>query len=75
MSGTTLVVQGTEPETRAAKQDSIDVWINIFGAGAGVFSGLLMSTAGFGMLSIAGGIFALIIVPALALAPKAHVPA
>lgn len=75
ISGTTLVVQGTEPETRAAKQGSIDVWINIFGAGAGVFSGLLMSAAGFGMLSIAGGILALIIVPALALAPKAHVPA
>lgn len=75
ISGTTLVVQGTNPDTRAATQGSIDVWFNIFGAGAGVFSGLMMSAAGFGILSIAGGILALIIVPALALAPKAHVPA
>lgn len=68
VSGTTLVVMGTRPETRAATQGSIDVWINIFGAGAGAVSGVLMSAAGFGVLSIGGGIVALIIIPALALA-------
>ncbi|MGP5294967.1 hypothetical protein [Corynebacterium casei] len=70
ISGTTLVVQGTAPATRAATQGSIDVWVNIFGAGAGIFSGIMMSAAGFAALSIAGGIMALIIVPALWLAPR-----
>lgn len=70
ISGTTLVVQGTAPATRAATQGSIDVWVNIFGAGAGIFSGIMMSAAGFAALSIAGGVLALIIVPALWLAPR-----
>ena len=36
VSGTTLVVHGTQPETRAKTQGSIDVWYQLFGAG--VFS-------------------------------------
>lgn len=70
ISGTTLVVQGTAPATRAATQGSIDVWVNTFGAGAGIFSGIMMSASGFAALSIAGGILALIIVPAIWLAPR-----
>lgn len=72
VSGTTLVVHGTQPETRAATQGSIDVWYQIFGAGAGVFSGVLMSATGFGIVTIVGGILALIIIPAIALAPRIH---
>lgn len=68
VSGTTMVVKGTRPETRAATQGGIDVWVNIFGAGAGAVFGLLLSAAGFGFLAISGGILAMIIVPALALA-------
>ena len=72
VSGTTLVVHGTQPETRAATQGSIDVWYQIFGAGAGVYSGVLMSATGFGIVTIVGGILALIIIPAIALAPRLH---
>ncbi|GAA4114101.1 MFS transporter [Enteractinococcus coprophilus] len=75
VSGTTLIVHGTQPDTRAATQGSIDVWYQIFGAGAGVFSGVLMSAAGFGILTVVGGILALIIVPAAVLAPKTHADA
>ena len=74
VSGTTLVVHGTRPETRAATQGSIDVWINVFGAGAGILSGILMSAAGFSVLAIGGGIVALIIVPALALTRGEDMP-
>lgn len=74
VSGTTLVVHGTRPETRAATQGSIDVWINIFGAGAGILSGILMSAAGFSVLAIGGGIVALIIVPALTLTRGEDMP-
>lgn len=67
VSGTTLVVHGTRADTRAATQGSIDVWYQIFGAGAGIFSGILMSAAGFGALAVIGGILALIILPAVLL--------
>src|SRR5699024_5970120 len=60
VSGTTLVVHGTQPATRAATQGSIDVWYQIFGAGAGVASGILMSATGFATLTVIGGILALI---------------
>lgn len=72
VSGTTLVVHGTQPDTRAATQGSIDVWYQIFGAGAGVVSGILMSAAGFGVLAVVGGILAIIILPAVSLTRKAH---
>lgn len=72
VSGTTLVVHGTQPETRAKTQGSIDVWYQLFGAGAGIVSGILMSATGFGTLTTVGGILALIIIPAIALAPRAH---
>ncbi|AWH93652.1 MFS transporter [Dietzia lutea] len=71
VAGTTMVVKGTRPATRASTQGSIDVWVNVFGAGAGAVSGVLMHAAGFSVLAIAGGIVALIIIPALALAPRA----
>ena len=70
VSGTTLVVHGTRPEQRAATQGSIDVWYQIFGAGSGALSGILMNATGFGALTTIGGIVALIIVPAIVLAPR-----
>lgn len=73
VSGTTLVVHGTQPATRAATQGSIDVWYQIFGAGAGVASGILMSATGFATLTVIGGILALMIIPAIALTPRPHV--
>lgn len=70
VSGTTLIVHGTQPETRAKTQGSIDVWYQLFGAGSGALSGVLMSAGGFGVVTIIGGILALIIIPAIILAPK-----
>src|SRR5699024_2797651 len=72
VSGSTLVVQGTQPDTRAATQGSIDVWYQIFGAGAGVVSGILMSAAGFGVLAVVGGILAVIILPTVFLTRKVN---
>lgn len=67
VSGTTLIVHGTKAETRAKTQGSIDVWYQIFGAGSGILSGLIMSAAGYGVLAIVGGMLALVIIPALTL--------
>ncbi|MDN5912619.1 MAG: MFS transporter [Yaniella sp.] len=73
VSGTTLVVHGTHPDVRAATQGSIDVWYQIFGAGAGMLSGILMSVTGFATLTILGGILAMILVPAILLAPRERI--
>lgn len=70
VSGTTLVVYGTRPATRAATQGTIDVWYQIFGAGAGILSGILQHAAGFATLTIVGGVLALIVIPAVLLAPR-----
>lgn len=75
VSGTTMVVKGSRPSARASTQGSIDVWVNIFGAGAGLISGFLMSAAGFTTLAVGGGVLALIIIPALALTPRGGRPA
>lgn len=72
ISGSTLIVHGTRPDTRAATQGTVDVWYQIFGAGAGIFSGILMSATGFGVLAVIGGILALIILPAVFLTPHDH---
>ncbi len=74
ISGTTLVVHGTRPDVRAATQGTIDVWYQIFGAGAGILSGILMSVAGFATLTTVGGIIAMIVVPAILIAPRNHQP-
>lgn len=74
VSGTTLVVHGTRPEDRAATQGNIDVWYQIFGAGSGAISGILMSATGFATLAVVGGIIAMIVVPAILIAPRRHVP-
>ena len=66
VSGTTLVVHGTQPETRAKTQGSIDVWYQLFGAGAGIVSGILMSATRFDALTTLGGILAWLIIPAIA---------
>lgn len=63
VSGTTMVVKGAALETRAATQGKADVLVNIGAAGAGIASGLMMSAFGFTVLSIVGGVAALIIVP------------
>lgn len=70
VSGTTMVVKGTDVETRAAVQGKIDVLVNLGGAGAGIISGLVMAASSYAVLAIAGGVLALIVVPIVALGNK-----
>jgi MFS family permease len=65
ISGTALVVDATAPENRPKTQGTIDVLIAVAGAAAGAFSGIVMSSAGFGPLALAGGFLALVLLPAL----------
>lgn len=70
IAGTALVVDGTDPATRARTQGSIDVWVNIIGAVAGVGSGLVMNAVGYGALAVGCGVLALVVVPAVMLGDR-----
>lgn len=65
ISGTALVVDGTVPANRARTQGTIDVLIALAGAGGGALSGVVMATAGYRTLALAGGVLALLLIPAL----------
>nr|WP_269211986.1 MFS transporter [Zhihengliuella flava] len=65
ISGTALVVDGTEPENRPRVQGSIDVLISLAGAGGGAASGVVMATSSFAALSLGSGVLALAFLPVL----------
>ncbi len=65
ISGTALLVDATEPATRPQVQGGVDVLVALSGAGGGVLSGVVVAGYGFATLSLAGGLLALLLVPAL----------
>lgn len=65
ISGTTLIVDATEPATRARTQGTVDVLIAVAGAGGGALSGLVVDATSFATLSVGGGLLALLLIPAL----------
>lgn len=70
ISGTALVIDGTSLATRAKVQGSTDVFIAIFGASAGILSGVFMAMSSFGTLAFVGGLIAFVLLPALFLTKK-----
>lgn len=71
ISGTALVVDGTEPDDRPRVQGSIDVLVALTGAGSGVLSGVVVALASYPALGLVCGALALLLVPALAWASPA----
>ncbi|WP_185278030.1 MFS transporter [Leifsonia shinshuensis] len=73
ISGTALVVDATTPANRARTQGTIDVLIALAGAGGGAMSGVVMASAGYALLSIAGGLLSALLVPVVfwAMRPRA----
>ncbi|BAD58185.1 MFS transporter [Nocardia farcinica] len=65
IAGTALVVDATVPANRPRVQGTIDVLIALAGAGGGVLSGVVMTATSYAVLSLAGGVLALILIPAL----------
>jgi MFS family permease len=65
IAGTALLVDATEPADRPRIQGGVDVLVALSGAGGGVLSGLVVAGFGFSTLALAGGLLALLLVPAL----------
>ena len=63
ISGTALIVDATLPKTRARTQGSIDVLIALTGAAGGALSGMVMASTSYALLSLAGGILSLLLIP------------
>lgn len=63
ISGTALIVDATPIETRAKTQGSIDVLIALAGATGGALSGVVVAGTSYAVLSLAGGILSLLLIP------------
>ena len=65
ISGTALIIDGTTMATRAKVQGMTDVWIAIFGASAGLLSGIFMDMSTYGTLAFVGGLIGFLLFPLL----------
>ncbi len=63
ISGTALIVDATAPAVRARKQGNVDVLIALSGAGGGALSGMVVASSSFAVLSLGGGVLALLLIP------------
>ncbi|MFD0697439.1 MFS transporter [Paenibacillus sp. GCM10027628] len=63
ISGTALIVDATDPATRAKTQGTIDVLIALSGASGGALSGMVVAHSNYTTLSLAGGGLALLLIP------------
>jgi MFS family permease len=74
VSGSAIITDAAPLETRARTQGLVDVSIAMSGAGGGLASGIVVDVAGFSTLSLAGGLLALAIVPAIAAGARSRGP-
>lgn len=63
ISGTALIVDSTEPTSRARTQGTVDVFIALAGASGGALSGIIVAGSSFDTLSFVGAILSLILIP------------
>jgi len=70
-SGTAQIVDSTVPSTRAKTQVKIDVLVTLAGASGGVLSGMVLANASYAVLSIAGGLLSLVLIPVVIWSRKA----
>lgn len=63
ISGTALIVDETNPSTRAKTQGSVDVLIALAGASGGALSGMVVAHSSYSTLSFAGSILSLLLIP------------
>lgn len=63
ISGTALIVDASDPATRAKTQGTVDVFIALGGATGGAMSGMIVAGSSFEILSITGGLLSLLLIP------------
>ncbi len=63
ISGTAQIVDATEPSTRAKTQGKMDVFVALAGASGGALSGMVVANSSYAVLSLAGGLLSLLLIP------------
>lgn len=63
ISGTALIVDSTNPASRAKTQGTIDVLVALAGASGGALSGIIVAHSNFSILSLSGGFLSLLLIP------------
>ena len=63
ISGTALIVDATEPTTRAKTQGTVDVFVALAGAAGGGMSGMVVAGFSYEILSLVGGVLSLLLLP------------
>ncbi|WP_139193032.1 MFS transporter [Anaerobacillus alkalilacustris] len=65
ISGTALIIDSTEPNTRAKTQGTVDVFIALAGASGGALSGMVVAGSSYAILSFSGGMLSLLLIPVM----------
>jgi MFS family permease len=73
IGGTAMLTDATPLSTRARTQGSVDLAVALAGAAGGLGSGLVVASASYAALSLAGGVLALALLPLLLRAPRGPV--
>ncbi|MCF2945572.1 MFS transporter [Paenibacillus tarimensis] len=63
ISGTAIIVDATSPATRAKTQGKIEVLVALAGASGGALSGMVVAHSSYAVLSLAGAILSLLLIP------------
>lgn len=63
ISGTAMIVDSTDMETRAKTQGSVDVWVALAGTMGGLLSGIIVAYSSYTVLGFAGTFLALLLIP------------
>ena len=68
VSGTAMLTAALPLATRARTQGTVDLWVAVAGAVGGMASGVVVASAGYGTLALAGGLIAAAVVSIIAVA-------
>lgn len=65
VAGTAMVTDAAPPATRARTQGSVDLVVSLAGAAGGMSSGVVVAATSYAVLSVAGGVLGLALLPLL----------
>ncbi|WFR83049.1 MFS transporter [Arthrobacter sp. Y-9] len=63
ITATALLVDATEPESRARVQGGVDVLVALSGAGGSAMAGVVMAAGDYSAVTLGGGVLALLLIP------------
>lgn len=63
ISGTAIIIDSTDLQTRAKTQGSVDVWVALAGTIGGLISGVVVAYSSYAILGFIGAYLALILIP------------